>query len=178
MNKKGGFTDIFLFIIFAFVIGLIVIVFLYIGNEAVTKLHEEMDGMDLDDGSNNVSVVIDNTMGVVNASYQTLKWTSILIMFAMILGIFIGSYMVQTKPVFFIPYLFIVIIAIVVSVGIANGYETLTADPTLASTFAGTNAMNWFLLHMPLVVTLVGMFGGLIMFSRLGKGEQQYYAYQ
>jgi len=31
---------------------------------------------------------------------------------------------------------------------------------------------------LPLVVTLTGFIGGIIMFSRLGKGEQQQYGYQ
>ena len=177
-DKQGGFTDLFLLIIFSFIIGVIVVVFLYIGATATDKLHEEMDGMDLGDGTNNVSVVIDYSMGKTNMAYQTLKWTAILIMFAMIIGIFIGSYMVTTKPIFFIPYLFLVIIAIVVSVGIANAYEQLMDNLTLASTFAEMTAINWFLLNLPIVITLVGFIGGLIMFSRLGKGEQQYYGYQ
>jgi len=177
-NKKAGFTDIFLFIIITFIMALIIGVFLYIGNIATDRLHATMDDMDIGDGNNNASVVIDNTMGKVNTAYSTLKWTGILIIFGMIIGIFIGSYMVTTKPIFFVPYLFIVIIAIVISVGIANAYDTIIVDPTLASTFSGNTGINWFLLNLPLVSTVVGLIGGLIMFSRLGKGEQQYYAYQ
>lgn len=173
-EKQGGFTDLFIFLIVAFAIGVIVIVFLFIGKTATDQLHESMDDMELGDGTNNVSVVIDNTMGVTYSAYRTLRWTSILMFFGMIIGIFIGSYMVTTKPIFFIPYIFLVIIAIVVSVGMSNAYDTLMLNTTLASTFADTGGMNWFLLNLPIITTIVGFAGGLIMFSRLGKGEQQY----
>lgn len=176
MNKKAGFTDLFLLMIFGLVIALIVGVFLYIGNMAVTQLHESMDGMDLGDTEgNNASVVIDNTMGQVNATYQVLRWTSILIFFAMIMGIFIGSYLVTTKPIFLVPYIFIVIIAIIVAVGISNAYETIIVNPTMASTFQSMSGMNWILLNYPAIITLTGLAGGLIMFALAGRGGQQYY---
>lgn len=179
MNKKAGFTDLFLLMIFGLVIALIVGVFLYIGNLTVTQLHASMDDMDLGDTQgNNVSVVIDNTMGQVNSTYQILRWASVLIFFAMIIGIMIGSYMVTTKPVFLIPYIFIVIIAIIVAVGISNAYEQIILDPTLASTFATMGAMNWIMLNYPLIITLTGFAGGLIMFSLAGRGGQQYVAYR
>lgn len=177
-DKRGGFTDLFIFIIVSFIVALIVVVFLFIGKTAQDQLHESMDGMDLGDGNNNVSVVIDNTMGATYGAYQTLRWTGVLMIFGMIIGIFIGSYMVTTKPIFFIPYIFLVIIAIVVSVGMANAYDVLMAEDLLADAFAQTGGLNWLILNLPIVVTIVGFAGGLIMFSRLGKGEEQYYGYQ
>jgi hypothetical protein len=178
MNKRGGFTDLFIMIIFVFVIALIVGVFIFIGNETVDQLHASMDTMDLGDGSNNASEVIDNTMGAVSGSYAILRWVSILIFFAMILGIFIGSYLVRTKPVWFIAYIFVTIIAIVVSVVTANAYNTLIQDATLSSTYATMTAINWFMLNLPMIITVVGIAGGLIMFSQLGRREAQYYGYQ
>lgn len=174
MNKQGGFVDLFVFIVVTFVISIIVVVFIFIGNTTTDQLHESMNNMDLvGDGTNNVSVVIDNTIGKVNSAYLILRWASILIFFAMILGIFIGSYMVTTKPVFFVPYIFIIIIAIVVSTVMANAYDELMQESTLQATFLLTPAINWFVLTLPITVTIVGFAGALIMFSRLGKGGIQ-----
>ena len=88
-----------------------------------------------------------------------------------------GSYLLTTKPIFFIPYIFVVIIAIIVSVPLANSYETLMNDPTLASTFAGFTGSNWIMLNLPIWITIIGITGGIIMFSRLGKNEVNYNAY-
>ena len=172
-NKQGGLTDLFIFMIIGFVLVLILVVMMYIGNLTADQLHESMDGMDLGDGrGNNASQVIDNTMGRTNASFQSFYWISVLLLFGMIIAIFISSYMVTTKPIFFIPYIFLVIIAIIVSVGIANAYIELSSNATLSGTFSGFTGANWFLSNLPIVITIVGFIGGIIMFSRMGSREE------
>lgn len=171
-NKKAGFTDLFLFIIFVLVIFLFCGVFIYISNITTDKLHETMDTMDIGDGTHNASETIDNTMGKVNLSFDALYWISVFLIFGMIIAIFIGSYMVTTKPIFFIPYIFIIIIAIIVSVPVSNAYETLRGDTTLGSTFAGFTGSNYVMNYLPMIVAIVGVVGGIIMFSRLGKREE------
>ena len=172
-NKKGAFADLFIFMIFALVIVLISVVFIFIGVKTTDQLHLSMDGMDFHDTiGNNASQVIDNTMGEVNSTFQALHWITVFLIVGMMLSIFIGSYLVTTKPIFFIPYLFIVIIAIVVAVPMANTYETLMTDATLSGTFAGFTGANWLMLNLPIWITIIGITGGIIMFSRMGKKEE------
>lgn len=175
-DKRGGFSDLFIFMIFAFVIVLISVIWVYIGGITTDQLHLSMDAMDLGDGTNNVSVVIDNSMGSggFNGSVIALQWITIFLIAGMILSIFIGSYLVNTKPIFFIPYLFIVIIAIVVSVPMSNAYETLMTTPTLVDTFTGFQGANWIMLNLPIWISIIGITGGIIMFSRMGKKEENY----
>ena len=175
-NKKGGFSDLFIFMIFGIVIVFVSVIMIYISGVTTDKLHETMDDMDIHDTQgNNASQIIDNTMGATKTSFLALQWISVFLMFGMIIGIFIGSYLVTTKPIFFIPYLFIVIIAVVVSVPISNTYETLSNNPTLNPTFLGFTGANWIFLHLPIWITIIGIAGGIIMFTRMGKEKQ--YAY-
>jgi len=177
-NKKGAFSDLFLLMIFALVIIFISVLFIYMGNITKDKLHDTIGNMDLHDtNGNNASQTIDNTFGDATASYQALTWIAVFLIVGMILSIFIGSYLVTTKPVFFIPYLFIVIIAIVVSVPMANSYEKIMTTPTLADTFTQFAGANWFMLNLPIWITIVGITGGIIMFSRMGKKEDEYNGY-
>jgi len=176
-DKKGGFSDLFIFMIFALVIIFISVLMIYIGGETQDQLQDtlgNMDGLHDTDG-NNASQVIDNTMGSTNASFQSLHWITVFLIVGMIISIFIGSYLVTTKPIFFVPYLFITIIAIVVSVPISNTYETLMENATLSSTFAGFTGANWIMLNLPIWITIVGIAGGIIMFSRMGRKEERYY---
>jgi len=175
-GKKGGFTDLFIFMIFALVIIFISVVFIYIGNQTQDQLQDTLGTMDLHDTQGqNASEVIDDTFGDVTTSYQSLHWIAIFLIVGMVLSIFIGSYLVTTKPIFFIPYIFIVIIAVVVSVPLANSYETIMNEATLSSTFAGFTGANWIMLNLPIWVTIIGITGGIIMFSRMGKREEQNY---
>lgn len=173
MNKRAGYTDLFLFMIIAVIIVFISGVFIYFGSIVTTEVHEKMDGMQF--GNKNATVVIDETLGVVNTSYQALYWISIFLIVGMIISIFIGSYLVTTKPVFFIPYIFILIIAVIIAVGLSNAYETVIQDPILASTFAGFVGANFILSKLPIWIAIIGGIGGIIMFARLGSREGDVY---
>jgi len=175
-DKQGGFTDLFIFMIVAFVIVLFSAVFIYMGVEVYGQLETTLPTTNLvGDGNNNASVVLANTMGKVNTTFEALYWISILLIFGMIIAIFIGSYMVTTKPIFFIPYLFIVILAVVVAVAMSNAYETLSSNATLGSTFANFIGSNFILANLPMIIAIVGFTGGIIMFVRMGKKEELSY---
>lgn len=173
MNKKGGMSDLFIFMIFSFAILLICGIFIYMGGNITSEVHEKMDQMQF--GNANTSQVIDDTLGKVNQAYQSLYWISIFLMVGMVISIFIGSYLVTTRPIFFIPYFFIVIIAIIIAVGLSNAYETVIADPTLASTFAGFVGANFIMLKLPIWISIIGIVGGIIMFVRMGSRENDLY---
>ena len=177
-NKRGGFTDLFIFMIFAFVIVLISVLWIYMSGLTNDQLQETIGKMDLHDTTgNNASVVVENTMGSggFDLSIQALHWITVFLIAGMILSIFIGSYLVTTKPVFFIPYIFIVIIAIVVAVPMSNSYETLMNTETLADTFTGFTGANWIMLNLPMWIAIIGIGGAIIMFSRLGRKEEDIY---
>ena len=174
MNKRGSMVDLFLFMIFALAIVFICGVFIFIGGKATAEIHEKLDGTDYA-GNENVTEIVDDTFGHVNQAYQSLYWISIMLIVGMVISIFIGSYLVTTKPIFFIPYAFIVIIAVVVSVGISNAYEMVIADPTMSSTFAGFIGANFILLNLPIWIAVIGIVGGIIMFVRMGSKEDQMY---
>lgn len=175
-GKQAGMTDLFIWMILAFSIVFICVMFVYMGGIANTQLHASLDGRDNEIANGeNVSQIIDNTFGSVNTAYSSLYWISIMLIVGMAISIFIGSYLVTTKPIFFVPYFFIVIIAVIVSTGISNAYEQVMQDPTLASTFNGFIGANYIMLQLPIWVTIIGFVGGIIMFVRMGSKENQIY---
>lgn len=173
-NKKGAFTDLFLFMIIAFVLVVMCAVMLYMTTTVGSDIREKIGEMDLvGDGNKNATQVYDDTLGYTVEQFKSLYWISIFLIFGMIFSIWIGSYLVTTKPIFFIPYIFILIIAVIVSVGISNAYEIIAQDPTLASTFAGFLGASFIMAKLPMVVTVVGVIGAIIMFVRMGSASEQ-----
>jgi len=173
MSKKGGMTDLFIFMILAIAIVFISVIFIYMGNIATAEIHSKVDVMQF--GTENSTKIVDQTMGKVNQAYSSLYWISIFLIVGMVLSIFIGSYLVTTKPIFFIPYTFITIIAVIVSAGLSNAYELVREDPTLASTFAGFIGANFILSQLPIWISVIGIAGGIIMFVRMGSKENDLY---
>ena len=173
MNKKGGFSDLFILIIVSFIIVVISGIFIYLGITTQSKLHEVMDPMAT--ATSNTTAIIDDSFGAVNTALSSLYWISVLLMVGMIISIFIGSYLVTTRPIFFVPYIFVSIIAIIVAVAVSNAYETLATNATLGSTYAGFIGANFILSHLPIWVCLIAFIGAIIMFSRMGSNENQGY---
>lgn len=165
MNKRGGLTDLFLFMALGFAIVLFMVVMVFVGNTAYTKLNENSDAFQKALGtSGNATEIIDNTMGQVNVAYNSLKWISFVLIFGLALSILLTSFLVKTYPVFFVPYIFIVVIAVIVSAPISNAYETIYQNPTLASTFSGFFGASWIFLHLPIWVSVIGIIAGVLMF--------------
>jgi hypothetical protein len=179
LNKNGGMTDIFLFLILSVVVVFISGVFIFLGGKVFTSVEDTLGNqlITTDEGVviANTSDIIADSLGAVNQSYLALHWISVFLIFGMIIAIFIGSYMVTTKPIFFIPYLFIVIIAVIVAVPISNAYETLYNNPTLNATFSNFVGASWIMAKLPIIISVVGIGGGIIMFVRMGKKEEQFY---
>jgi hypothetical protein len=171
INKKGGFEDLFVFMITSFILVVVLGMMIYLATTVMTELKEQTGHMSefSDVEGENITTVIDYSVGAVVASYQSLYWISVLLIFGMIISIFIGSYMVTTRPVFFIPYFIMLIISLIVSVSIANVYETIIAEPELAATFVKFWGANYILLYLPMWVTVIGFVGAIIMYSRIGK---------
>lgn len=178
-DKRGGFTDLFVLIVVGLVVIFISVLFIFMGGKANDQLQETLgENEDLHDTEgNNASQVIDNTLGKTNQSFQSLQWISVFLFVGMVISIFIGSHLVTTKPVFMIPYLFIVIIAVIVSVSVSNAYEKIMNTEMLNATFLGFQGANWIYLNLPIWISIVGFVGGIIMFSRMGKKQEGYYGY-
>lgn len=173
-NKQGGLTDLFIFMIVAFAVIFICAIFIYVSITASDKLHETMDEMDLP-SSQNATELLNDTFDQVPRTFNALYWIAILLIIGMVLSIFIGSYLVTTKPIFFIPYIFITIVATIVAVGLSNAYELVIVDETMSSTFAGFTGANLIMLNLPMWIAVIGIVGAIIMFTRMGSRDDELY---
>lgn len=170
MNKKGDFSSLFIFIIMTFIIVVFSGVIIYITGQVHTQL--DILAPSLSTASTNMTEIVDDTFAPLEASFTVLYWGTFLIIIGMIVSIFIGNFMVQTHPVFFVPYVFITAISVIVSVPISNTYETLATTTVLSDTFLGFAASNLVLRFLPLWVTAIGFVGAIILFSKLIRGEE------
>jgi len=172
MNKRGGFTDLFLFMIFAVIIVFVSGIMIYLGGEVHDKLITDIGNNTFTNSNQTYADTINSTINPLNTAYRSLYWITFFIVGAMIISIFIGSYMVTTRPVMFIPYIILVLVAVIVSVGISNAYESVVTQETLSATFGGFIGTNYILSLLPLWITIIGFIGGIIMYVRFQIASQ------
>lgn len=173
MNKKGAFTDLFVFIVIAFILMVCLGIFTYVAGTSFTAVRDKISENEDAFPNQNATQVVENTLGDVPASYTVLYWGSVVILVGMIISIFIGSYLVTTRPLFFVPYFILTLVAVIVSAPISNVYEDLINDPTLASAFSNYVGANFILLFLPYIVAVVGIVGGIIMFGSYKASQNE-----
>jgi len=173
MNKKGGITDLFIFLIaifsFVAIIGILMAVF----SQTNEKLMEQAPSLQKSVPVTlmNVSVLMENTIGKSIASYDVLSWITILIFFGMILNILISSALIKTNPFWIMGYVFVTAIAVIVSAQISNIYETIYQLPQISEGFADLMSMSWLMLQLPVIITVVGLLAGLLLFINIDWGN-------
>jgi hypothetical protein len=168
-NKKGQgiIASLFIFMIFAFIIVLVSVIFVYIGN--TTEQHLKTLNPQT---QSNWTEIVDMSIGKVNESYQTLNWLTAFIIVGYMLALLIGCVFANEHPVVFVLYLFISIIAIIVSVPISNAYFNLYNDSTLNPTFLGFPQSSYLLFHLPTIMTVLTLLGSTIITIRLIRGRE------
>lgn len=166
-NKKGIIAEIFIFMIFAFILVVLCVLYTYIGSTVETELLEASV-----DTTGNWTEAVELGIGGVNRAYDTLGWLSFMVIVFMVIAIFIGSWGVNTHPIFFIAYIFVTIVAIMVSVPISNSYEILYDNAVLNPSFQKFGMSSFVLAHLPIWVTVIGLVGGTIMVIRLSRGRE------
>ena len=163
-SKKGAFSDLFLWMAISFVIIIFSVVMYFIANKTLDSLlgtDAIQKGLG-DDG--NATQIVQDTFGQVPNSYSALKWITFVLIFGFALSILMTSFLVKTNPIFFVPYVIILIVAIIVSVPLSNTYETIYQNPLLASSFIGFWGASYIFLHLPIWVSVIGIFAGVLMF--------------
>jgi len=174
LGKKGTFTDVFIWMIVSFIVVVISGLFIYMGGVVNDELHASLGSMEIGDGSIDVNETITDTFGNVPLAYQSLYWITAFLIIGMAIAVLIGSALVTTRPVFFIPYIFITIIAIITSTGIANAYYEIRNNAVLTATFEGFTGANYIFSYLPIWVTIIGITGGIIMFVRMQQGRDDF----
>jgi len=165
---QGLIASLFIFMIFAFIIVLVSVLFVYMGDRVETALK----GVDVKT-SQNWTEIVENSMGGVNRAYDTLHWLTTFVILGYVLAIFIGCFFSKEHPVMFIIYIFISVIAVIISVPIANSYYTLYLNTELNPTFLGFESASYILFHLPTFMIVLGLVGGTIMVTRIIKGRSE-----
>lgn len=176
MNKKGSLMDLFIFLIVAFVLVITVGILIFSATTTYDKIKENSGAFQKVLGDDfDADQIIDETLGQVPNAYSSLKWITTMLILGMGMGILISGYLTRTKPVFFIAYILIMIIAIIVSVPLSNTFETVYNNPALSETFQGFWGAKHIFLNLPIWVTVLGMLAGIIMFVNMQRYEGGYY---
>lgn len=168
-NKRGAITDIFVFMILAFVFVAISITMYFVGQTTKEGLHEREEGIQAIVGnSTNVTEAIDTYIGSVTSAYENLKWIAVFYIFGLVLAMIVTSVLTTKSPMWFAVYILVVLIGISMSAYLSNAYETIFLNSdVLGETANQFTGASWFFLYLPYEVAVVGFLVGVLNFINM-----------
>jgi hypothetical protein len=92
----------------------------------------------------------------------------------LVLGLFIGfilamiisSWIVGGNPVFMFIYFIIVVVSVILSMVLANTWESVTQASTFGTTINNFPIANHILSYLPLYIAIIGVLGLIVMFAK------------
>lgn len=162
MNKKGFVIETIAFI----VIGIIVVLLFGGLIYGVGLVNNALSNTELDTPGVNITSASSMTFGSLHTGMLNLKIMAVVLLIGYVIATFITAYFSAKHPVWIFLYLLMSIILVIFSVYVSNSYETMKANPTIATITSGFSAAEFIVLHLPIFVTIIALGG--IMLSVVG----------
>jgi len=177
-DRSGDFPvfNIYYFIVVAFLVvvffaGLIYVMGLINGVFQQVGLANEVNAGKV--GYVNMSLAADQTIGVINNSIQSLKMVALVYILCLAISIILTNALLKIHPLFFFPYVLIVILGVIFAAPISNAYETLLNSGIYNGGLTSFTGSNFILLNLPAFVLGIGMIGGIFLFISLLKHDAE-----
>lgn len=175
INKRGQSTIMMIIMVISLFFAVIL---LLVAGITSTSINTALD-QDIDMGQVNLKEVNANTFGKFNEMIIiNADWWGISLIFGMILGLFLSSYIIRGKfPKWGIVLdIFIIIFVFLVSLYISSTYQILldslaSADITFLEDYVIKTSM--FVLNMPIFVVIIGVIMMILFHSSIPKRTEE-----
>lgn len=166
MNKKGAFTDIFVFIAGIFGLILTTVIVIFLTTTLKNGLLDHSEALQRDT-TIDINATIEDLFGGALTSYNMMNWIIMVIFMVMVIVYFITNALIRTNPFWFIIYVMVVALAVVFAVIISNQYETIMNTPQLSPYFGNLSNPSWLMLNLPMLTTIIGFVGAILLFMNI-----------
>lgn len=162
LKKRGDPTDIILLIVMLFFLAISFVVVLF----ANSKIQNIISTTVLNESA---------AYSSINASFDNINNYGVqrgfVIFFGfLVIGILVSSFLVRVHPVFIFIYIITLGMAIFVSVYLANTYELVVANGSLAVLATKYGTITWIMQHIAKILLGVGALSMVIIFGKIGGG--------
>lgn len=165
-NKKGSVLDVVIWVIIAFVVVLFLGLWMY-GHGLITNALLDSPSEVVVNATQDIVVPVNNALGT------WLKVIAFIILFGGAVSIMISNFLIKGHPVFFIVYVFMTVVAIIVSASISNRYMELLSHVDVGSTLQQFTAVNFIMQWLPYWAAVIGIFGAIFLFIGIIRGKQE-----
>jgi hypothetical protein len=161
-QKKGDIFQIFIMLIILIIVGIIGLLCLVL----TTRVNTFWDNS----GMLNGTVAGTNAINQIqDTAPKTTDYAILFLFIGLNIGILISAIKTNFHPATIVLFIFLVLIAIMISAGIVNMYQGLAQTPSIADVGSQLPFTNFlFSKYLPLIITVISAFVLILMY---GKGS-------
>jgi hypothetical protein len=162
-QKKGDLSDLLIFVVTAFVLGIMMFVLIYAIPQITSGLR--LAGLNNTIQGSNAIDSLDSFTGIIN-------YGTFFIMVGLLMSILFTSFMVRSHPIFLILYILFAPISIILAVYLGNAYNTMVINSAFASVFASASMINLFFEHLVKITLVANFLSMIIVFAKFTSWGQ------
>lgn len=165
MNKTASGRDIVLFVVILFISATIFFTLRYATDNTVSEFTDKTPDIHNESDYNVTKLIEDSTTKTNNM----LDYLVLGIFIALVLGIFLTGWLIGGHTIFMILYILFIIIAVTMSIILANAWDDLVNMPIFGGTINSFPIADHLVSYLPYYTVIIGVIGMILMF---GKPEE------
>lgn len=159
-SKKGDLTGVIYLVITVAALAVVLLLGSYIGKTVSGGLKNAVNST-----NDNVNQAFDSTINVSKTGFNAVWY---IVFGGLLIGLMITAWYMPTHPIFVVPFIILLIVAIMVGMAMSNAYSALAENATLASTASEQTPIAFFMNKLPFVAFIVGLIALIITFAKPG----------
>ena len=159
MSKQGTARDVGFIAVGLFVFALVA----FIASFFISTAVDGMLNIDAVNDSSSTKTALESADGVASAKFDSLV---VGLFIGYILGMIITSWIVGGNPIFMFIYFIVVVVSVILSMVLANTWETVTQASVFGSTINNFPITNHIISYLPLYIAIIGIIGLIVMFAK------------
>lgn len=165
MNKKGQITQVVLFMVIIFVVGITVL----FGKLILSEFYDAISGTDIE------TVKGSEAQASLEANYAVFDYGLIVLTVVLFIGMIITSFMIPSHPIFMVVNIIGIFMLVFIGMILTNVYGELVAGDTSvleeqANEFV---SINFLISKLPYIGAIVIFVTSIVMYAR-GSGGIRY----
>ncbi len=164
-NKKADVTDMLIFLVVVFILGIGLFIFAYV----VPQISNGLNDAGLNSSTEGASAISSlSDFGTISIQRGFL-----LLFVGLIISTMVTSFFARTHPIFLFLYILILGITVFLGVYLGNAYDQFSSTPLFAETLASQGMINIVLSNIITIVIAVGVLSMIIVFAKFSTGGGQ-----
>lgn len=99
-------------------------------------------------------------------SVNNYDYLGFVLFLAMALGIIVTGWLIGGHPLFMVAYVFIIVVAIMISPFLSNAFETFYSQSVFGTTINSFPISSHIIQHLGLYTAIIGIIGFVVMFAK------------